>query len=182
MTTEGVARLRLGRLLVPGAVAVAVTAIPLQALRDRGIRALIIDLDNTLTCWNDVDCAPAVAAWLGQVRAAGVGVCIVSNNGPERVRAFCAALGTDIPWIANAGKPSRRAYRAAGARLGAEPAEVAVVGDQVFTDIFGGNRAGHLTILVTPLSRCEFPTTRLVRIVEGLWLQWLRARGALLPL
>lgn len=175
-------RLRLGHLLIPGAVAADVTAIPPDALSARGIRALIIDLDNTLTRWNDVGCAPEVAAWLQRLQEAGVGVCIVSNNGPDRVRRFCDALGTELPWIANAGKPSRRAYRRAQQELGAPSEAVAVVGDQVFTDIFGGNRAGLLTILVAPLGRREFPATALVRIVERLWLYRLRTRGALHPL
>lgn len=171
--------LDLGRLLIPGAVATGVTEIPPQALLARGIRALIVDLDNTLSHWNDTTCAPGVAEWLRRVREAGIEVCIVSNNGPERVRRFCALMGADLPWIANAGKPGRGAYRRAQARLGVAEGQIAVVGDQVFTDILGGNRAGLLTILVPPLGRREFPATRLVRVVERLWLWRLRRRGAL---
>lgn len=174
--------LGLGDLLVPGAVVPGVTAIPVAALSARGIRALIIDLDNTLTRWNDVVCAPDVAAWLRRLRDDGLGICIVSNNGPERVRAFCDALGMDLIWIAHAGKPALRAYRLARERLGVAPDEVAAIGDQIFTDVFGGNRAGLFTVLVQPLGRREFPATRLVRLVEGLWLRRLRRRGALQPL
>ncbi len=169
-------------LLVPDAISPAVTSIALERLRAHGVRALIVDLDNTLTQWNDARCAPEVAAWLKGLDAAGLGVCIVSNNGPERVGAFCRALDLDLPWIAHAGKPSRRAYREALRRLGCRPAEAVVVGDQVFTDVFGGKRSGLRTILVRPLGKREFGPTRVVRLLEALWLRHLEKRGALRPL
>ncbi len=179
---EGVPGLTLARLLVPGAVVVRVTAIPEEALRARGIRGLIIDLDNTLAHWNESGCATDVADWLRRLKDGGIGVCIVSNNGVERVRTFCEALDMDLIWIAHAGKPARRAYQQARERLGVRSDEVAVIGDQIFTDVFGGNRAGLFTVLVRPLGRREFPATRLVRMVEGLWLRRLQRRGALQPL
>ena len=166
-------------LLVPDAVATDVTAIPCAALLRRGIRGLIIDLDNTLTRWNEPRCAPEVASWLAALAGAGISVCVVSNNGPERVGAFCRQLAAQVPWIANAGKPRRQAYGRALARLGLPAPAVAVVGDQVFTDVFGGNRSGLLTILVRPLGHREFPATRVVRLVEGLWLRRLARAGAL---
>lgn len=171
-----------GGLLVPDAVAERVSDIVPATLLSRGVRGLIIDLDNTLTRWNDAQCAPEVANWLRALAEAGIGVCIVSNNGPDRVSTFCRGLDREVPWIANAGKPGRTAYRRATERLGLSPQAVAVVGDQVFTDIFGGKRAGLLTILVTPLGHREFPATRLVRLVERLWLHRLRGRGRLRPL
>lgn len=170
---------RLGRLLVPCGVAPAVTALDPASLRARGFSALIIDLDNTLARWNDTVCAPEVRRWLEAVRQAGLGVCIVSNNGPERVRSFCAGLGAGLVWIAHAGKPARGAYLRALQQLGTDPGQVAVIGDQIFTDVFGGNRAGLFTVLVRPLGRHEFPATRLVRLVERVWLRRLQRWGAL---
>ncbi len=166
------------KLLVPGAVVGHVTGIRPAMLSARGVRGLIIDLDNTLTHWNAPGCAPEIAAWLADLRHSGVAVCIVSNNGPARVGAFCASLSEPVPWIAQARKPRRSAYLRALALLDLPASSAAVVGDQVFTDIFGGNRAGLLTILVSPLGRREFAATRLVRVVEALWLRRLHAGGA----
>lgn len=153
------------------------TAIAPPLLRAHGIDALIIDLDNTLSRWNDRGCDQEVAAWLQGVRAAGIAVCVVSNNGPERVGAFCARLGADVPWIAHARKPLRAGYRRALQRLRADPARTAVIGDQVFTDVLGARRAGLRAILVRPLARREFPLTRLLRLVEAHWLRRLQASG-----
>jgi hypothetical protein len=177
-----VARLGLSQWLVPDAVVGAVTEIAPQALVARGLRGLVIDLDNTLTRWNEPGCAPDVAAWLEAAAAAGLRLCIVSNNGPARVAAFCRGLGVDLPWIAPAGKPRPEAYRRALERLGLPPEHVAAVGDQIFTDVFGGKRAGLMAILVRPLARREFPATRVVRVIESWWLARLRRRGALRPL
>ena len=167
-----------GKLLVPDAVVGHVTAIRPAMLRARGLRGLIVDLDNTLTHWNARGCAPEISGWLDDLRQSGIAVCIVSNNGAERVRGFCAGLSDPPPWIAQARKPRRSAYRRALALLELSASAAAVVGDQVFTDVFGGNRAGLLTILVAPLGRREFAVTRLVRVVEGLWLRRLQAGGA----
>ena len=163
--------------LTPDAVSPRVTAIAPEALTASGIQAVIVDLDNTLTPWNDRRCDPEVAGWLQRMQAAGLRVCIVSNNGPERVRGFLAAAGLDLPWIAHAGKPRRRAYQRALQCLGVTADGTAAVGDQVFTDVLGGKRAGLFTVLVTPLGRREFPATALVRVAERMWLRRLRSRG-----
>jgi HAD superfamily phosphatase (TIGR01668 family) len=163
---------------VPDAVVLRATRVRPTALTARGIRALLVDLDNTLGRWDEPQPEPRVARWLHEVRAAGIRVCVVSNNRPERVRRFCEPLG-DVAWVASAGKPRRRAYARALDALGVGPHEAAALGDQVFTDVLGGKRAGLFTILVRPLGRREFPLTRLARLAEALWLGWLRARGAL---
>jgi hypothetical protein len=169
-------------LLVPDAVMPDVTAITPERLRAHGLTALIIDLDNTLTRWNDANCEAPVAAWVRRLQDEGFALCIVSNNGPERVRAFCHGLNADVPWIAHAGKPGRAAYLRAVALLGRDRSEVGVVGDQVFTDVLGGKRAGLWTILVRPRGRREFMATRMVRLVERVWLQRLSGRGGVSPL
>ncbi len=166
------------RLLIPGAVVTDVTAISPAALHKRGIAAVIIDLDNTLTRWNDQRCPQEAAQWLAALRSAGIACCIASNNGPGRVQAFCSGLPVTVPFVAPAGKPALSAYAACLRLLGTAPEETAAVGDQVFTDILGGNRAGLFTILVTPLSHHEFPATRILRVVERIWLRRLRAAGA----
>jgi len=171
---------RWGRWLIPGATVPSITAVSTTALRRRGITALIVDLDNTLTRWNEVNCPPEVRSWFRELTAAGIRCCIASNNGPARVRAFLQDLGLEMPWVARAGKPWPRAYRACLQRLGNPPrASTAAVGDQVFTDVLGGNMAGLFTILVRPLARREFAATRVLRAVEAVWLRRLEGRGAL---
>lgn len=144
-----------------------------------GIRGLILDLDNTLVQWGQPDPGEGLAGWVEGVRGAGLCACILSNNSPTRVSRFCQPLG--LPGIPSATKPLGRAFRSAMTVLGTGPGETAVVGDQVFTDVMGGNRAGLYTILVDPMGEREFFGTRLVRRLEALWLGHLRRSGRLGP-
>lgn len=150
-----------------------------QSLKARGIKAVLVDLDNTLVPWNDHTPTDELRQWLLDMRSQGLIVCIVSNNRPERVKAFADQL--HLPFIADAMKPRRRGYRAAMRQLGVQPHESAMVGDQIFTDTLGGNRSGLHTILVRPLSTQEHFMTKLVRRVERRWLNVLRRRGILPP-
>lgn len=138
--------------------------IDLEKLKGLGIRGLIVDLDNTLVAWNAYDLEERVFQWVERAKSQGFAICIVSNALEKRVAYFSRLLA--IPGISKAQKPRRGAFRAALQELGLSRSEVAVIGDQVFTDVFGGNRLGLYTILVRPISRREFVTTRLGRVVE----------------
>lgn len=161
-------RSRLRRWCRPDIVVASVQEIDPEALRARGIRALLLDLDNTLVMWRSCDLRAEVSAWVERARGAGLRLCIVSNSSSaRRVEPVAQQLG--IPYTARAAKPSRRAFRRAAALLGVEPSQAAVVGDQLFTDVLGGNRAGMLTVLVNPINRNrEFISTRIMRLVERL--------------
>ncbi len=153
----------------------SVQELDLRALTARGIRAIILDLDNTLIAWNAEESRSDLVEWVRGVRSAGFSVCIVSNNLAERVTRFSRLLG--IPAIPRAAKPRRSPFKRAMQLMGSTAQETAVVGDQLFTDILGGNRLGLYTILVVPLDRQEFFLTRLMRKLEGWTLDRLEARG-----
>jgi len=141
-----------------------------QLTRD-GIKGLIIDLDNTMTPWNDVEVGPKVAKWFLQVKAAGIKACVVSNNS-KRQRVAVVAECLDIPFVFGATKPRRGAFRLGMNLLGTGYTDTAVIGDQLFTDILGGNRLGLYTIWVTPINDHEFIGTRVMRRMERV-LVWL---------
>ena len=145
--------------------------ISIEQLVQNGIRGLIIDLDNTMTPWNAVEVGPRVAEWFIKVKAAGIHTCVVSNN-KERQRVAIVAECLGIPFVFRATKPRRRAFRAGMDLLGTGQKDTAVIGDQLFTDILGGNRLGLYTILVTPINDHEFIGTRVMRQLEKV-LVWL---------
>ncbi len=157
----------------------SVQSVDPRMLRRRGIRGVVLDLDNTLAGWNVPRPTREVKAWVQRLRGSGVGAVILSNNGKGRVEDFAGWLG--VPFIPHARKPWAKGFRQAMAVLGTTPQTTAVIGDQVFTDILGGNRAGMFTILVTPLTRQEFVGTRAVRHVEGAVLQHFARTGLRVP-
>ncbi len=165
------------QLLCPRLFVNSVHQIDLEALKQTGIKGIIVDLDNTLVPWNEDAEFPKAVAWLKKVKDAGLSVCIVSNNHPRRAKTLAGTF--DIPFIWQAVKPRRRAFRKAMRIMKLRQSQTAVVGDQVFTDILGGNRLGLYTILVRPLKKQEFIGTRLVRQVEKIILFTLRRSGQL---
>lgn len=165
---------RVGRWLKPDLLVRSLPEVPLERLWERGIRALIVDLDNTVAPWNCAQVDDAVREWLARAREQGFALCLTSNNGYRRGAPVAARLG--LPLVGNAGKPRRRCFLQAMSLLGSRPEETAVVGDQVFTDVLGGKRLGLLTVLVHPLSPREFVTTRLMRRLERLVMRFWQER------
>jgi HAD superfamily phosphatase (TIGR01668 family) len=126
---------------------------------------LLLDLDNTLLP-RDTNVVPdELKAWAADLRRRGFSVCLVSNNWHERVKHVADELGFEL--VDKAVKPLPFAFRAAVRRTGATLAETAVIGDQIFTDILGGNLLGMLTVLVSPLSATDLPHTLLLRAIEA---------------
>ncbi|MCK9907210.1 HAD-IIIA family hydrolase, partial [Frankia sp. Cpl3] len=82
--------------------------ISIEKLRERQVRAVITDLDNTLVEWDRPLATPEVIAWLARLREAGIQVTVVSNNKHERVTKFCEPLGVRFIWQAR--KPTNHAF------------------------------------------------------------------------
>lgn len=168
----------LDRLLTPDLIVRHVRDVPPERLQAGGIRAVVTDLDNTLVPWRSEDVEAEVIAWLTSLRDAGMKVCIASNTRHlRRLERLGERLGIlHVPF--NAAKPGVRGIQRALSLLGSPPGETAMVGDQLFTDIVAGNRAGLYTVLVNPLSRREFVGTRLIsRSAERLILRGDRRRA-----
>jgi len=134
--------------------------LPLEQLRQLGIRGLIFDLDNTITAWHSMEISEEVRQWFAALPEQGFSACILSNSHQERVLPMGKLLG--LPALHMAKKPLSAGYLKACQMLGLPPEQVAMVGDQLLTDIWGGNRAGLITVLLTELiDNQEFFGTRL---------------------
>ncbi len=103
-------------------------------------------------------------AWLGSLPAAGFSSRLVSNNWHASLEDRAVALG--VPAIGKAKKPLTSGFRRAATELGVTPEQCAVIGDQIFTDILGGNLFGATTVLVQPVTPADLPHTRVLRRLE----------------
>lgn len=151
----------------------------MRRFEDWGVRGIALDLDNTIVPWHTSLVTPGAAAWIRDALGRGIGICLITNNYSGGAAATSALF--NVPVIKGALKPSPWSFRAALRALGVAGANAAVVGDQIFTDVLGGKLAGMRAVLVKPLSRAEFPTTKLVRMFERPMLAELRKRGLLNP-
>jgi len=166
------------RLLVPSETAESVADIDLDNLQARGIDSLILDLDNTIAPWQKLDVPESIERWIAAARARGMKLCIASNTrNTRRLNQIAERFGMYA--ISRALKPRRKGFRTALHAIASDPARAAVIGDQLLTDVFGGNRAGLYTILVKPLHKREFIGTKVSRVLERALLGWFRWRGLL---
>lgn len=145
-------------------------------LTSKGIEALIIDVDNTVMARDERLPDDKLCEWISDLKDAGLKLLIISNNWSDRVKEVAFALG--LSYLAPAVKPFKPAYKAATSQLGVAVSKTAIIGDQVFTDILGGNRAGMRTILVAPVSDVDLVHTKMLRVLERVLLK--RLSGQLL--
>lgn len=118
-------------------------------LHKHGIKALIVDVDNTLSTHGHPDPNAEVMPWIKKMQKAGIPLVILSNNTEKRVAPFANKLGLEFECFAV--KPMTHGFKRAAKKLGLSKSEIGVVGDQIFTDVCGGNLAGMKTILTEPI-------------------------------
>ena len=135
--------------LLPGYRAKSVAEISPAFLREKNIRLLMLDFDNTIVPYTTNTPAPEITAWLKEMQASGILLCVVSNSKKERVQIFCRERG--IPCIIRSRKPFPVGIPKCLTQFGVAPNNAAIAGDQIFTDTLGGNCAGVTSILVNAI-------------------------------
>ncbi len=135
-----------------------------EFLKERGIEVLLLDIDNTLAPYEQLDPDEHIQAWLEQMASAGVQTAFISNNHAERTERFNATLGR--PVRCNACKPLPFRAKKIMRELGGNKKNTAIMGDQVFTDVLFARNMGIRAILVPPIKDKTNRSTRLKRYFE----------------
>ena len=140
--------------LIPDMILPSLTDLTPQLLRARGIGLLLMDFDNTIVPYTTDIPTERMQRWLREMRESGIRLCVVSNSKKPRVQVFCRKYGLDC--ITHAKKPFQRGIRAAKEKYGLPPAQTALVGDQIYTDVLGANCGGLTSILVRAIHNHNF--------------------------
>ena len=114
-----------------------------------GVRALLIDIDNTLAPYEQAEPDEAIIAWFEGLRAAGISASLISNNHPPRVELFNRSLGLDA--YPDSHKPSGKVLKLAMKKMRGDEENTAVIGDQLLTDALAAHRLGLRAIIVPPI-------------------------------
>ena len=146
-----------------------------EKLKEKNMKGIITDLDNTLVAWDVKQATPEIIEWFKLMEQNDIKVTIISNNNEERVKFFSEPLNT--PFVFSARKPLRKSFARAAKQMGLKREEIVVIGDQLLTDVLGGNNAGFYTILVVPIVKSDGALTRINRKIERRILGWLRKKG-----
>lgn len=139
--------------------------IPIEAYYHRGFRGILMDIDNTLVP-HDQPVDEKAELFVRRLKESGFSICLISNNDEERVRTFADPLS--VQYVYKAWKPARRGYQEGMEKLGTDLTNTLFVGDQIFTDIWGANRAGMYSILLDPIDPKEEIQIILKRLPEKL--------------
>lgn len=143
-----------------------ILSINFKKLKESGIQGIICDIDNTIVPYQKKIIIDEILELFANLKEMGFEICLISNGLNKRVQFFSKKL--DIPAFGRAVKPRKKAYKKAMSVLKLDQEQIAVIGDQIFTDILGGNRLGFETILVNPMEEKEFIITKIIRMVEKL--------------
>ena len=152
-----------------------------EFLAEKGIRALLCDIDNTLAPYEEPDPNERVLAWFAQLSEHGIKASLVSNNHAERVERFNAPLG--LPAYPDSKKPGKKTLLYAIEKMGVDKSECAMLGDQLLTDSYAGLHIGIPTLIVPPIRDkrnlffrfkrwCERPFIRRYARENG-WQEWM---------
>ena len=120
-----------------------------EFLESIGVRALLIDIDNTLAPYEQPDPDERILNWFAELEKHGIRAALVSNNHAPRVERFSRPLG--LIAYPDSGKPGRKTLERAMKELGASHSETAMLGDQLLTDCFAGKHIGLRSIIVPPI-------------------------------
>ena len=138
--------------------------IPYNRLYEQGLRGIIYDIDNTLVTHADKKPTQKIVSLVNDLQDMGFKVGLLSNNNSRRLEIFNRSMC--LPGASMAAKPFTKALRRMMVDMDVTPKETAIIGDQLFADIWCGKRAGIVTVLVKPISEKEVITVRLKRGLE----------------
>mgnify|MGYP002560552758 FL=1 len=142
-----------------------VEEITIEMLQKNKIKALILDIDNTLIDYEE-NMEESVKQWAKDLKGQGTKLIILSNTN-KKTKVEKVAKTLEIPYIYFAKKPLKSGFKKAKEQLKENEEHIAVVGDQIFTDIIGGNRCKMFTILVEPIKEKDFWYTAWKRPIEN---------------
>lgn len=150
--------------------------ITLDLLKENKIKGLILDVDNTLIDY-DKNLVEGAKEWCDNLKQNGIKICILSNtNKVKKVEKVAKIL--DLEYIYFAHKPNKKGFYKAQELLGLKVEEIATVGDQVFTDVLGGNKVGMFTILTKPIDERDIVITKIKRPFEKIVIKrYLKNKG-----
>jgi len=135
-----------------------------EYLKERGIRAIVLDIDNTLEPYGTATPNDSVRAWISTIKSSGINIVIASNNNRRRVETFCRDL--DVIQMYNSKKPLPVCIKRIRKEFGTKPENVAVIGDQIFTDVLCAKFGGAMAIHVTPINGIESRFIKFKRVLE----------------
>lgn len=165
-------------IFIPDMYQKSIYTINYEKLYEDGMRCLLFDLDNTCVPLKVKEPSKKLKDLFDMLKNMGFKIIIFSNASKKRLEPFKNTLVVDCSYLSR--KPSKRKFLKVLKIFNYDLSETAIIGDQLFTDIFGGNRIGIKTILVNPMSSEDLFVTKIFRKLEKLQYRKMQKRGILI--
>jgi len=164
----------MAKTLVPDYVFSSFAEVTPSFLKENNIKALLSDVDNTLSPYEDAKPSESVQGWIKELYENGIKIALVSNNHEDRITLYNSEM--ELPAFYDAGKPSRKAYYKAAEALSVDISECAVLGDQLLTDCWSARRLGIRAIIVPPIRDKRDLFHRAKRLIEVPFMAYYRRK------
>lgn len=152
-----------------------ITDITVELLSDKNIKGLVLDVDNTLSTHHGMSLVEGLEDWISLMHKAGIKLIVLSNSKEKRVKPFAEKIGLDYASLGC--KPLPFGYMKVKKRLGFKRKEIAIVGDQMFTDVMGGNLFGIITIMTDLILAEDKPSFKIRRKLEKKFLKKMKVEN-----
>ncbi len=152
-----------------------ITDITVELLSNKNIKGLVLDVDNTLSTHHGMSLVEGLEGWISLMQEAGIKLIILSNSKEKRVKPFAEKIGLDYASLGC--KPLPFGYMKVKKRLGFKRKEIAIVGDQMFTDVMGGNLFGIITIMTDLILAEDKPSFKIRRKLEKKFLKKMKVEN-----
>ncbi len=164
------------RKLIPTMYQKNITSINYEKLKNSGIKCILFDLDNTLLKKGDKKLEEKIEKKLILLKK-DFKIIIISNNFKRKISKICSII--DVDFVSFSRKPFSFGFKKVTSRYNLKKEEICIIGDQLVSDILGGNRYGIKTILVDPLGEKDLKITKVNRILETFIFNSLKKQGVL---
>lgn len=160
---------------IPDMYQQSIYTIDFKKIMNKGIKCILFDLDNTLVPIDVKSPDEKLMKFFSELKKKKLKLIIFSNSPKKRVKPFADALGID--YLSSARKPCKRNILYLSEKFNYGINEMAIIGDQMLTDIVAGNKAGIMTVLTTPLTNKDFIYTKPNRFLEKRIMKRLRDKN-----
>ena len=149
--------------------------VDIDFFKKNNISAVLFDIDNTLEPYATELPSKKTVELFAELRDNGIAVAVISNNHEPRVKTFCSSL--DVPFSFESGKPSSKKILGVLEELKVDRENTILVGDQLFTDVWGANNSGINSIFVDRINSDESFFIRLKRVIEIPFVKAIKRKG-----
>lgn len=164
------------KLLIPNIYQESIYTINYDKLKKENIKCLLFDLDNTCVGYHEKLPTKELEELFNKLTKKGFKLIIFTNSPNKRIVPF---VKLHVICHSSSRKPFKKSFKKIMKKYKLTKEEICIIGDQLFTDILGGNKVGIKTCLVNPLTKEDLIFTKIFRLLENICFKIMQSKDIL---